>query len=407
MPHSTTPHAPAPALTMPIILLMSAASGLTVASNYYAQPLLHTIGQQFGLTETASGSIVMTAQLSYALGLMLIVPLGDLLERRALISLMTLLSAAGLLISGFSTSFPMLLTGTAITALLSVVAQILVPFAATLAAPHQRGKAVGTVMSGLLLGILLARTLAGGLASLGSWRIVYWVASVLMLLTAAALWRVLPRYKNPTHLNYLGLLTSIFQLYAREPLFRARSLLGGLVFALFSMLWTPLTFLLANSPYSYQDSTIGLFGLAGAAGAFAANRFGRLSDRGLGNVATRVGFALLLVSWLLLWLGQTSLTALLTGVILLDMMIQAVHVTNQTAIYRLQPDARSRLTAGYMTSYFIGGAAGSLASSALYAAGGWHAVAAGGVAVSVIGLLYALWSRSARIPETPSSPPRV
>ncbi|CAM4261668.1 MFS transporter [Bordetella tumbae] len=404
MSHPTPVHAPT--LTTPIILLMSAATGLIVASNYYAQPLLHTISQQFGLNETAAGSIVMTAQLSYAIGLMLLVPLGDMLERRALIVCMTLLSAAGLLISGFANSFPMLLAGTAATGVLSVVAQVLVPFAATLAAPHQRGKAVGTVMSGLLLGILLARTVAGGLAELGSWRTVYWVASGLLLIMAAALWRVLPRYKATTHLSYTSLLASIFHLYAREPLFRARSLLGALIFASFSMFWTPLTFLLANPPYSYSDSTIGLFGLAGAAGAFAANRFGRLNDRGRGNLATRIGLILLAASWVLLALGAHSLAALLIGVVVLDMMIQGVHVTNQTTIYRLQPDARSRLTAGYMTSYFIGGAAGSLISSFLYAAGGWLAVSAGGLAVSLAGLAYALWSPSARIPENPPVAPR-
>lgn len=388
-----------PALTTPIVLLMAAATGLVVASNYYAQPLLHTISQQFGLSETAAGSIVMTAQLGYALGLMLLVPLGDMVERRALIVLMTLLSAGGLLISSFATSFPMLLIGTGVTAVLSVVAQVLVPFAATLATPEQRGKAVGTVMSGLLLGILLARTVAGGLADLGDWRIVYWVAAGLLVLTAGALWRVLPRHQPDNRLSYTGLLTSIFHLYAREPQFRARSLLGALTFAAFSMFWTPLTFLLASPPYSYSEGAIGLFGLAGAAGALAAHRFGRLSDQGHGNLATRLGLALMAASWVLLVLGAHSLAALVAGVILLDMMIQGVHITNQTSLYRLQPEARGRLTAGYMTSYFLGGAAGSLASSALYAWSGWVAVCTGGALVCVAGLAYALGSPSARLPE--------
>jgi len=400
-------HTPAPTLTTPIILLMSAATGLIVASNYYMQPLLHTIGQQFGLSETAAGGVVTTAQLSYAAGLMLLVPLGDMIERRALIVAMTLLAAVGLLISGFSNSIAMLLAGTAITGFLSVVAQVLVPFAATLASPQQRGKAVGTVMSGLLRGILLARTFAGVLAGLGSWRTVYWVAAALMLGMAGALWRMLPRYKTPTDLDYGGLLASIFHLYAREPLFRARSVLGALIFTSFSMLWTPLTFLLANPPYSYGDGTIGLFGLAGAAGAIAANRYGRLSDRGRGNVATRAGLALLLGSWGLLALGAHSLAALLAGIIVLDMAIQGVHVTNQSAIYRLRPDARSRLTAGYMTSYFIGGAAGSLASAALYAHAGWAGVATGGAAVSAVALVYAWVAPSARIPENPPAPSRA
>lgn len=204
-------------LTAPIVLLMSVATGLAVASNYYAQPLLHTIGAEFALTTATAGAIVTVAQLSYAVGLILLVPLGDLYERRTLIALMTALSAVGLLLSAFSPGIGWLMLGTAVTGLLSVVAQVLVPFAATLAEPHERGKVVGAVMSGLLLGILLARTIAGALADLGSWRTVYWVAAILMLLMSMALWRVLPRSVNPTRLSYPRLLASIVQLYAQEP----------------------------------------------------------------------------------------------------------------------------------------------------------------------------------------------
>lgn len=396
-----------PTLTAPIILLMSVATGLAVASNYYAQPLLHTIGQQFSISNAAAGAIVTTAQLSYAVGLMLLVPLGDMFERRSLIVLMNLLSAGGLLISAFSTSIAMLIIGTALTGMLSVVAQILVPFAATLAAPHERGKAVGTVMSGLLLGILLARTAAGALADVGSWRTVYWVAAILMLCMSAVLWRVLPRYQSPTAMSYPQLLGSILRMFVEEPLFRARSLIGGLLFAAFSMLWTPLTFLLAGPPYEYSNTTIGLFGLAGAAGAYAANRFGRLADRGLGNLATRVGLLLLLGSWGLMAFGKMSVLALLAGILVQDLAIQGVHVTNTSSIYRLRPEARSRLTAGYVTCYFIGGASGSLVSSWLYAHFGWPAVVIAGAVLAALTLAYGALAPSARIPEMPSPPARA
>lgn len=400
----TSPEQTTPTLTAPIILLMSVATGLAVASNYYAQPLLHTIGQQFSISNATAGTIVTTAQLSYAVGLMLLVPLGDMFERRSLIVLMNLLSAGGLLISAFSTSISMLIIGTALTGMLSVVAQILVPFAATLAAPHERGKAVGTVMSGLLLGILLARTAAGALADVGSWRTVYWVAAILMLCMSAVLWRVLPRYQSPTAMSYPQLLGSILRMFVEEPLFRARSLIGGLLFAAFSMLWTPLTFLLAGPPYEYSNTTIGLFGLAGAAGAYAANRFGRLADRGLGNLATRVGLLLLLGSWGLMAFGQVSVLALLAGILVQDLAIQGVHVTNTSSIYRLRPEARSRLTAGYVTCYFIGGASGSLVSSWLYAHFGWSAVVIAGAVLAALTLAYGALAPSARIPEMPSPP---
>ncbi|WP_312538650.1 MFS transporter [Achromobacter mucicolens] len=385
---------------------MSVATGLAVASNYYAQPLLHTIGQQFSISNAAAGTIVTTAQLSYAVGLMLLVPLGDMFERRALIVLMNLLAAGGLLISAFASNIAVLILGTALTGTLSVVAQILVPFAATLAAPHERGKAVGTVMSGLLLGILLARTAAGALADVGSWRTVYWVAAILMLCMSAVLWRVLPRYQSPTAMSYPRLLGSILRMFVEEPLFRARSLIGGLLFAAFSMLWTPLTFLLAGPPYEYSNTTIGLFGLAGAAGAYAANRFGRLADRGLGNLATRVGLLLLLGSWGLMAFGQVSVVALLAGILVQDLAIQGVHVTNTSSIYRLRPEARSRLTAGYVTCYFIGGASGSLVSSWLYAHFGWPAVVTAGAVLAALTLAYGALAPSARIPEMPSPPAR-
>ncbi len=403
----TTSTPSSPTLTAPIILLMSVATGLAVASNYYAQPLLHTIGQQFAISNATAGAIVTTAQLSYAVGLMLLVPLGDMFERRALIVLMNVLAAGGLLISAFATNIAVLILGTALTGMLSVVAQILVPFAATLAAPHERGKAVGTVMSGLLLGILLARTAAGALADVGSWRTVYWVAAILMLCMSGVLWRVLPRYQSPTAMSYPQLLGSILRMFVEEPLFRARSLIGGLLFAAFSMLWTPLTFLLAGPPYEYSNTTIGLFGLAGAAGAYAANRFGRLADRGLGNLATRVGLLLLLGSWGLMAFGQISVIALLAGILVQDLAIQGVHVTNTSSIYRLRPEARSRLTAGYVTCYFIGGASGSLVSSWLYAHFGWPAVVTAGAVLAAVTLAYGALAPSARIPETPPAPARA
>ncbi|MDQ8030526.1 MAG: MFS transporter [Bordetella sp.] len=397
---STQPHATR--LTAPIVLLMAVATGLAVAGNYYAQPLLHTIGEQFGLSTAAAGGIVTVAQLSYAIGLVLLVPLGDMLERRALIVSMTALSACGLLISSSAQSIGWLMLGTAVSGMLSVVAQVLVPFAATLAEPHERGRIVGTIMSGLLLGILLARTAAGALADIGSWRTIYWVAAILLFAMAGVLWCVLPRHRSPVGLRYPQLLWSILQLYRDEPLLRARSLIGGLLFASFSMLWTPLTFLLASPAYGYSNTTIGLFGLAGAVGAYAANRFGRLTDRNLGNLATRVGLLLLFGSWALVAWGETSVWALLAGIVIQDMAIQGVHVTNQSAIYRLRPEARSRLTAGYMTSYFIGGAAGSLAAAWIYTHAGWLGVTGTGAAAALLALAYGRLAPGAHIPDLPA-----
>ncbi|WP_375601784.1 MFS transporter [Enterobacter hormaechei] len=374
-------------LSPALILLMSVATGLAVASNYYAQPLLDTIARAFDLSASSAGFIVTAAQLGYAAGLLFLVPLGDMFERRMLIVSMTLLAAGGMLITASSQSLTMMIIGTALTGLFSVVAQILVPLAATLASPEKRGKVVGTIMSGLLLGILLARTVAGLLASLGGWRTVYWVASVLMVIMALALWRGLPKVKQENHLNYPQLLASVFSLFTRDKLLRTRAVLGCLTFANFSILWTSMAFLLAAPPFNYSEGVIGLFGLAGAAGALGARPAGGLADKGKSHMTTSAGLVLLLLSWAAIWYGHVSVLALIVGILVLDLTVQGVHITNQTVIYRVKPDARNRLTAGYMTSYFIGGAAGSLISASAWQHAGWTGVCAIGAIVAAINLL--------------------
>ena len=378
-------------LSPALILLMSVATGLAVASNYYAQPLLDTIARAFNLSASSAGFIVTAAQLGYAAGLLFLVPLGDMFERRMLIVSMTLLAAGGMLITASSQSLTMMIIGTALTGLFSVVAQILVPLAATLASPEKRGKVVGTIMSGLLLGILLARTVAGLLASLGGWRTVYWVASVLMVIMALALWCGLPKVKQENHLNYPQLLASVFSLFTRDKLLRTRAILGCLTFANFSILWTSMAFLLAAPPFNYSEGVIGLFGLAGAAGALGARPAGGLADKGKSHMTTSAGLVLLLLSWAAIWYGHVSVLALIVGILVLDLTVQGVHITNQTVIYRVKPDARNRLTAGYMTSYFIGGAAGSLISASAWQHAGWTGVCAIGAIVAAINLL--VWWR--------------
>lgn len=378
---------PQAGLTPSLVALMSVAIGLSVACNYYVQPLLETVARTFHLSVNQAGFIVTTAQLGYAAGLLLLVPLGDMLERRGLIVIMSLLAAGGMVITALSPTLPLMLLGTVLTGLFSVVAQILVPLAATLAAPEKRGKVVGTVMSGLLLGILLARTVAGGLAQLGGWRTVYWVASVLMVLMALALWRFLPRYKQSVPLNYGQLLNTIFSLYAHSPLLRTRAITGCLAFANFSVLWTSMAFLLASPPYGYSEGTIGLLGLVGAAGALAARQAGTLADKGKARLTTTVGLAIMLCSWGITALGSHSLIALIIGIILLDLAVQAVHITNQSVIYRQMPEARNRLTAGYMTSYFIGGAVGSLVSATAFQHAGWYGVCSAGALLTLINIL--------------------
>jgi len=384
----------APTLGRALILLMATATGLAVASNYYAQPLLHSIAQQFGLSTARAGTIVIAAQLSYGAGLLLLAPLGDLFEQRRLIVTMVLIATAGLVISACAPSLPWLLLGTALTGLFSVVAQVLVPMAAALSAPEQRGRAVGTLMSGLLLGILLARTAAGFMAELGGWRSIYVLAAVLMAISALALYRSLPRHHSHAGLKYPALIGSVFRLFVEEPVLRLRSLLGLLAFSLFALFWTPLAFLLSNAPYHYSDAVIGLFGLAGAIGALAANWAGRLADRGKGPLGTTVGLVALLLSWVPLGFAQQSLVALLVGVLLLDLAVQLVHVSNQNAVIVLRPEARTRLNAGYITCYFIGGALGSLLGTQLFEVRGWDGIVVAGLVIGALALV--VWGLAER-----------
>jgi predicted MFS family arabinose efflux permease len=387
---STAIHPSARPLGLKLILLMTVCTGLSVANIYYAQPLLHTIATEFGLSFASAGTVVTTAQLSYGAGLLLLVPLGDLHEPRRLIAGMSLLAALGLLICGFAPSLPWLLAGTVMTGLFSVVAQVLVPFGAALAAPEQRGRVVGTMMSGLLIGILLARTVAGALSSIGDWRTVYLVAAALMAVSALVLARALPRRRQSAGLGYARLLASIATLFVEEPVLRVRALMGMISFAIFAMFWTPLAFVLSAPPYSYSDATIGLFGLVGAAGALAASFAGRMADRGQGSLGSRIGLFAQLLAWVPLAFAQDSLAALLLGVLVLDLAVQMVHVSNQNVVYKLRPEARNRINAGYMTSYFIGGSLGSLLAANLYQHHGWAGVTAAGAALSALALLVGL-----------------
>jgi predicted MFS family arabinose efflux permease len=268
-----------------------------------------------------------------------------------------------------------------------VAAQILIPFAATLADDERRGQVVGTVMSGLLLGILLARTLAGFVASSGSWRTIYWVAAALMATLAVVLARALPQTRAQSDLRYWALLRSAVELFATEPLLRRRCQLGALGMATFSVLWTTVAFLLAGPPYHYSEAVIGLFGLVGAAGALCANLAGRFADRGHSRLATIVFTASIAVSFGLLAAGRTSVGWLIVGILLLDVGVQGLQVTNQSLIYTVAPTARSRITSAYMVCYFAGGAAGSAAAAAVYAGSGWGGVCLLGAGIGLAAVL--------------------
>ncbi len=377
-----------------LVLLLAVAVGATVANLYYVQPLLNVVADDFGLSETAAGLLVTCAQVGYVVGLALLVPLGDLRERNALVSRLLVGVGIALAVCAAAPSFAVLAAGLVVVGALTCVTQILVPLAATLAAPQERGKVVGSVMSGLLIGILGARTVSGAVAAVGGWRLVFALAAGLMLVLALVLRRVLPRIAPVDPMPYPRALGSVLELIATEPVLRQRMALAFFQMAGFSVLWTAIAFLLGGAPYHYGEAVIGLFGLAGVAGALAASVAGRLADRGRGGIALTACLVATLVSWALLAAGSSSLVALIAGIALLDLGVQGAQISNQTRIYALAPEARSRLTTAYMVAFFLGGVVGSLLSATVYGAAGWDATCALGAAFASAGLL--VWAATER-----------
>lgn len=375
-------------LSRPVILLFAVASGLAVANAYFAHPLLDVMADDLGLARRHAGLIVALTQLGYGLGLILLVPVGDLVDRRKLVAGQSLLSVLALIAIGVSTSAPMLLAAMAGMGFLAVVTQALVAYAVSLARPAERGAVVGTVTSGIVIGILLARTAAGIVTDLANWRMVYLSSAALTFVVALLLYRLLPAQRPALRLSYPRLVGSLFTLLRDEPVLRIRAVIAMLIFANITTLLTPLVLPLSAPPFSLSHTDIGLFGVAGVAGALAAARAGKWTDRGFGQRVTGLALALMLVAWLPIALLSQSILWLILGVIVIDFGLQAVHVTNQGMIYRTRAEAQSRLTAIYMVFYSIGSALGSASSTVAYAKAGWLGVSLLGACVSVLTIIF-------------------
>ena len=381
-----------PARLRRVMLVLAVACGMAVANIYYAQPLLAPIAGAFGTSQGSTALVITLTQLGYALGMVLLLPLGDLLENRALASRTLLVTAAALLGAGLSPDFGMFLTMSVLVGMTSVVAQILIPFAAHLAPEQDRGKVVGTVMAGLLLGILLARTVSSLVAAAWGWRTIYLVSAVLMVALSVLLARMLPR-RHPDHTSgYPQLMLSILRLAREEPALRRRALCQALMFGAFSCFWTSVAFELIRRHHLGQVG-IGVFALVGAAGAAAAPLAGRLGDRGHGHVGSGAALALAVVAMVLADLGAGSLLLLALAGVLLDLAVQSHQVFSQREIYGLRADARARVNTVFMTSVFLGGAVATGTSGAVHDVYGWTGVTLLGAALPLVGL--AVWTVSA------------
>ncbi|HEY3239289.1 MAG TPA: MFS transporter [Acidimicrobiia bacterium] len=372
-----------------LVVVLALTAGVAVANLYYAQPLLPTIAREFGVGSGTAGMTITVSQLGYAAGLAFIVPLGDIVDRRRLVSAALGVTAVALAGAAAAPGIGFFIALAGIIGLGSVMAQIVVPLAAELSDEATRGRVVGTVMTGLLLGILLGRTAAGLVAEVAGWRAVYLFGSGLTGLLALVVRRELPPERHRPVLRYGELLRSVGHLVRTEPLLVRRCLYGALAFAAFTALWTSLAFLLAAPPYRYGEATIGLFGLVGAAGAASASVIGRLADAGRVRLASGAFALTIAAAYLVLGVGRESLPVLIAGILVLDLGVTGLHVLNQSTIYGLRAEARSRLNSAYMTAFFLGGAAGSATSAVLYDAVGWTGVCAFGTALGLAAL--GLW----------------
>jgi predicted MFS family arabinose efflux permease len=381
-----------PPLSRGMIGVFAVACGLAAGNLYYAQPLLATLGRAFGVDEAAAGLVVTITQLGYAAGLLLIAPLGDLLENRRLIVTVLCGTVLALVGAACAQSFGAFVAASLAIGVTSVVAQILLPFAAHLAPPERRGTVVGQVMSGLLLGVLLARAVAGVISGAAGWRAVYLVSAGLITLTIFVLLRVLPRRQPTFAMNYGALVRSLGRIFRSQPVLRRRVAYQSALFATFSAFWTCITFLLAGPAYHLSETAIGLFALAGAVGAFFAPVAGRLGDRGHERAVTGAAF-LVAAGGFALTLLQHQMWALVSGAILIDLAVQTSLVLGQRAIYALDPASRSRLNTLYIATFFCGGAVGSAVSAAAYARAGWAGVVMLGVALPLVAFVYWLSER--------------
>lgn len=392
MTTTTAANPPAqPAISGWMTFILALATGLIAANLYYGQPLAGPISAALGLSPAATGLIVTLTQIGYGAGLVLIVPLGDLVESRRLILIMLGVVTVALLAAAMSSAaLPFLVASLAI-GVGSVAVQIIVPFAAGLASAEHRGRVVGNVMSGLMLGIMLARPVASLVASVSSWHIMYFLSAGAMLLLAGLLAVTLPPRRPEARLSYGALLVSMGRLVATQPVLRLRALIQAAQFAAFSLFWTVTPLLLAGPEFRLDQGGIALFALAGVAGAIASPIAGRLADRGLARPATFLGLGLGVTAFLISHVGAPgsalALGMLVASAILLDFGVTTTLVVGQRAIYGLGSEQRSRLNGLFMATFFMGGAIGSAVGGWAFAQGGWALASMIGLVLPVVALV--------------------
>jgi predicted MFS family arabinose efflux permease len=381
-----------PELTNTTLWVMTLTTGLVVANLYYNQPLLEDMARVFHVSNGKVGQLSMLTQLGYAAGILFVIPLADMVKRKRLMLIEFAFIVLALLLTALAPNINILLLSGFLLGASSIMGMLLVPMAAHLARPEERGKKIGFIMSGLLIGILLSRTLSGFVGAHFGWRSMYFIAAGIMMLMWLLIYLMLPEVEPDYKGNYRGLMRSLVDLAKNEPKLRLAALRGALCFACFSAFWTTLVFMLKQN-FNQGSDVAGAFGLVGAFGAIAAGLMGRLSDRMDAYKLSTITLSLVLISFIIFWFSAYSIAGLVIGVIIMDMGVQATHISNQAIIFSLHPAARNRINTVYMVAYFVGGAAGTFLATQVWGVYNWPGICAIGIALSAIAIVVHLATR--------------
>lgn len=370
-----------------LVWLLAIGCGTTVANLYYVQPLLAQMAGFWHTDQSTMGSIAALLMCGYGSGILLFVPLGDIFERRRLILLFLTLITIALVAIGFAPNLSVLALASFVLGAITIAPQLIIPFATGLSAPEQRGAVVGKLMAGLLTGILLSRTLGGFIGTHLGWRAVYWAAAAINFVLLIAMFARLPHSPPSSGLTYRQLISSVFEIARRERLLQTSAFFGAMTFGSFNAFWTTLSFFASGAPYAYSAETIGLFGIIGAVGVFAAPVAGRLADTRGPMFGIGISLCLVIISYIELFFWGTNLLGLILGIIVLDLAAHSSQVSNMARIYSLPPNMYSRVNTVYMVSYFVGGSLGAWLGALAWSRWGWLGACTTGSAFSLLGLL--------------------
>ena len=365
------------------IVLMAICTGLIVANIYYCQPLIVLISRDFRIPGSEAGRIAFFTQGGYALGLLFFVPLGDKVERKGQIVWMSAFAVAALVLAALAPNLLVLEIASVLIGASSVIPQLILPLAANLTDPSRTGKVIGGIMSGLLIGILLSRTLSGFIGAWLGWRGMFGLAAVITFILLLIMRGMFPVSRPAFKGSYASLMRSLLTLVKEQPLLREAAAINALGFATFGMFWTTMVLHLSGAPFLYNSDRIGLFGLAAAAGALAAPLVGGSADKRNPRIAIGYGLGLLMLSFVLLYIWADYVTGMIAGIVLLDLAMQGIHISNQSRVYALIPGARNRLNTVYMTVSFMGTSFGSAIGLAVWKRAGWPGVCITGILLTV------------------------